>query len=171
MTTPSRPNVLARAALILALTLVFQSLRLVIPVPPFFTTFIIGTLVNACLLIALETAGFGAAAAIAVVAPVVAYLQGLLFLPVFIPPVALANLLYILLFRVGLARGRGLAIGLSAAGKAAFLFAAFTWLLTLVSVPAPLAAGIMFAMSWPQLVTTVAGGVLATVVSRRLNGR
>lgn len=168
MTTPSRTRVLARAALLLALTLVFQSLRLVIPLPPFFTTFIIGSLVNACLLIALETAGFGAATAIAVVAPVVAYLQGLLFLPVFIPPVALGNLLYILLFRAGLARGRAVAIGLSAAGKAAFLFAAFAWLLTLISVPANLAAGLMFAMSWPQLVTTVAGGILATIVRRRI---
>lgn len=171
MTTPTRPNILARAALLLALTLVFQSLRLVIPVPPFFTTFIIGTLVNACLLIAFETAGLGAAAAIAVVAPVVAYLQGLLFLPVFIPPVAAGNLIYVLVFKAVLARGRALAIGLSAAGKAGFLFAVFTWLLTLVSVPGPLAAGLMFAMSWPQVVTTVAGGILATVVSRRLNSR
>lgn len=171
MTTPTRPGALTRAALLLALTLVFQSLRLVIPVPPFFTTFIIGSLVNACLLIALETAGLGAAAAIAVVAPVVAYLQGLLFLPVFVPAVALGNLLYVLLFRAVLARGRALAIGLSSAGKAAFLFAAFTWLLTLVSVPPALAAGLMFAMSWPQLVTTVAGGVLATVVGKKLNSR
>ena len=171
MTTPSRSGAVARAALLLALTLVFQSLRLVIPVPPFFTTFIIGSLVNACLLIALETAGLGAAAAIAVVAPVVAYLQGLLFLPVFIPPVALGNLIYVLLFKAGLARGRVLATLAAAAGKAAFLFAAFAWLLTLVSVPATLAAGLMFAMSWPQLVTTVAGGILATVVCRRLGDR
>ncbi len=165
------PNVLARAALLLALTIVFQSLRLIIPVPPFFTTFVIGSLVNACLLVALETAGLGAAAVIALVAPAVAYLQGLLFLPVFVPPVALGNLLYILLFRAALARGRVFAIGLAAAGKSAFLFAAFAWLLTLVAVPAPLAAGLMFAMGWPQLFTTIMGGILATIVCRRLGDR
>ncbi len=165
------PRLLARAALLLALTVVFQSLRLIIPVPPFFTTFVTGSLVNACLLVALETTGLVAAVVIALVAPAVAYLQGLLFLPVFVPPVAAGNLIYVLLFRAGLARGRILAIGLAAAGKSAFLFAAFAWLLTLVAVPAPLAAGLMFAMGWPQLVTAVAGGVLATVVCRKLNGR
>ncbi len=169
--TPSRPDLLARAALLLALTVIFQSLRLIIPVPPFFTTFIIGSLVNACLLIALETAGFAAAVAIALVAPVVAYLQGLLFLPVFIPPVAAAHLLYVLIYKTLLARGRIAATLSATAAKTAVLFAAFTWLLTFINVPPKLAAGIMFAMSWPQVFTGIMGGVLATIVVKRLGGR
>ena len=166
--TPSHPNALTRAALLLALTVVLQSLRLFIPVPPFFSTFIIGSLVNACLLVALELAGLGAAAVIALVAPPVAWLQGLLPLPVLIVPVAAANLLYVLLFRAVLPRSRPLAIGLAAAGKTAFLFGAFTWLLSFISLPPPLAAGLMFAMSWPQLFTTVMGGGLAAIVVKRM---
>jgi hypothetical protein len=164
-------RILARAALLLALTVIFQSLRLVIPLPPFFTTFVIGSLVNACLLVALETAGLGAAAVIALVAPVVAYLQGLLFLPVFVPPVAVAHLLYVLIYKTLLARGRLAAVGLATAIKAAVLFLAFTWLLTFINIPPKLAAGIMFAMSWPQVFTGVMGGILAIVVSRRLGDR
>lgn len=49
--------VLARGALLLALTLVFQSLRFLIPVPVFLSTFLIGTLVNMCLLVAVEEVG------------------------------------------------------------------------------------------------------------------
>ncbi len=164
-------RILARAALLLALTVIFQSLRLVIPLPPFFTTFVIGSLVNACLLVALETAGLGPAVVIALVAPVVAYLQGLLFLPVFVPPVAAAHLLYVLTYKTLLARGRIAAVGLATAVKAAVLFASFAWLLTLVAVPAPLAAGLMFVMGWPQVFTGIMGGILATVVCRRLGGR
>jgi hypothetical protein len=168
---PSRPSSLARAALLLALTLVFQSLRLVIPIPPFFSTFIIGSLVNACLLIAAETTGLAAAVTIAVITPVVAYLQGFLFLPVFILPVAAAHTLFVLVFRAGFARGRMIALVLAAVVKTACLFAAFTWLLSLISVPPKLAAGMMFVMGWPQLVTAGAGGILATIVTRRLSGR
>ncbi|MDR7868673.1 MAG: hypothetical protein RIN56_17920 [Sporomusaceae bacterium] len=169
--TPSRPDILARAALLLALTVIFQSLRLIIPVPPFFTTFIIGSLVNACLLIAYETAGLGAAVAIALVAPVVAYLQGLLFLPVFIPPVAIAHLLYVLIYKTLLTRSRIAATLSATAVKTAVLFTAFTWLLAFINVPPKLAAGIMFAMSWPQLFTGIMGGVLANLVVKRLSGR
>ena len=46
-----------RAALLLALLLVVQSLRFVVPLPPFISMFAIGTLVNACLLISLCNCG------------------------------------------------------------------------------------------------------------------
>lgn len=163
-----KTRVMARAALLLALTLLFQSLRLLIPLPPFFSTWIIGSLVNACLLVALETTGFFPAAVIALVAPVVAYFQQLLPLPVFIPPVALANLLYVALFRTGLNWGRWQAIAFSALGKTLFLYAAFSWLLSYIHIGPKLAAGLLFVMSWPQLVTTTLGGVLATLVVKKL---
>lgn len=162
-------RMLARAALLLALTIVLQSLRLIVPLPPFFTTFVIGSFVNACLLIAVETAGLGAALVIAAVAPIVAYLQQLLPLPVFILPVAAGNVVYVLLFRLGRGWSRAGAIGLSAVGKTALLYFSFVWLLTLINLPPRLAQGLLFVMSWPQLVTTLLGGVLATVVVRRLN--
>jgi hypothetical protein len=162
-------RVMARTALLLALTLLFQSLRLFIPLPPFFTTWIIGSLVNACLLIALETTGFFPAAVIAVSAPAAAYFQQLLPVPIFVLPVALANLLYVWLFRTALVWGRWQGIAIAALGKTVFLYVVFAWLLSFIHIGAKLAAGLLFIMSWPQLVTTAAGGVLATLVVKRLN--
>jgi hypothetical protein len=160
--------IITRAALLLALTLLFQSLRFFIPVPPFLSTFIIGSLVNSALLIAAEKIGLWPALMIAAVAPVVAYFQQLLPLPVFIVPVALANVLYICLFLSVLRWGRVLAVFLGTIGKAGFLYGAFVWLLTFIAVPPKLAAAIMLAMSWPQLVTGVLGGFLASLVGRRI---
>ena len=89
---------LTRTGLLLALTLVFQSLRFLIPLPPWMSTFLIGSLVNAALLVALQALGLRSALLIACVTPVVAWLQQLLPLLVFILPVALGNSLYIWLF-------------------------------------------------------------------------
>ena len=159
---------LTRAALLLALTLLFQSLRFIIPLPPVLSTFVVGSLVNTCLLVALEMTGFYPAAVIALAAPVVAYLQQLLMLPVFIIPVAIANVVYLGLFRTGMIWGRWQGIVLAAIGKTTFLYFAFTWLLTFIAINHRIAAGMLFVMSWPQLVTALAGGVLATIISKRL---
>ncbi|WP_425057691.1 hypothetical protein SCACP_22260 [Sporomusa carbonis] len=161
-------KVLTRTALLLALTLLFQSLRFFIPIPPFMSTFIIGSLVNASLLIAAEKAGLWPAFTIAAVTPVVAYFQQLLPLPVFIVPVALGNAAYIGLFLAILRWGRFPAIALGTLGKTSFLYAAFTWLFTFIAMPPKLAAALMLAMSWPQLVTGTVGGILASLVVKRI---
>jgi len=164
----NKTQALTRAALLLALTLIFQSLRFIIPLPPVLSTFVVGSLVNTCLLVAVEMAGFYPAAVIAVAAPLVAYFQQLLLLPVFIVPVALANLTYLGLFRTGMIWGRWQGIILAAIGKTALLYLTFTWLLSFVAVQPRIAAGLLFVMSWPQLVTAVMGGVLATIITKRL---
>lgn len=165
-----RQQILTRTALLLALTLIFQSLRFFIPMPAFLTTWLIGSLVNGCLLVAAEVVGLGPALIIAVVAPIVAYLQQLLFLPVFIVPVAVANCLYVVFFSVIALRWRKRPLGtvLAAIIKAGVLYALFTWLLTLITIPPKIAAALMFAMSWPQLVTALIGGMLAKIVVKRL---
>lgn len=166
----TRIRKLSRSALLLALTLMFQSLRFVIPLPPLASTFVIGTLVNTSLLVAAQSAGLGTALLIACVTPVVAYLQQLLPLPVFILPVAAGNSLYVWLFHRLLKIGPVWpAIGGAAAGKAAFFYLAFGWLLTLVHLPPAVSAGLLFVMSWPQFVTALLGGILARWVWRRLH--
>jgi hypothetical protein len=161
-------RLLTRAALLLALTLLFQSLRFVLPLPVFFSTFVIGTLVNACLLIAAETIGLRAALMIGVIAPVVAYLQQLLPLPVFVPPVAVGNIAYVTLFLAVLRWNRWFGIAIASLGKTLFLYSVFAWMLTWIAIPSQLATGLLFVMSWPQFITTIAGGLLATAVSRRI---
>ncbi|MBP2662643.1 MAG: hypothetical protein H6Q71_591 [Firmicutes bacterium] len=164
----SNNRMITRAALLLALTLLFQSLRLLIPLPPFLSTFIIGSLVNASLLIAAEKAGLWPALIIAAVAPVVAYFQLLLPLPVFIIPVALGNAAYICLFLVASKWGHTSGTVLATLGKTGFLYVGFTWLLTFIAIPPKLAAGIMLTMSWPQLITGILGGLLASLIVKRI---
>lgn len=158
---------ITRAALLLALTLVFQSLRFVIPVTPFASTFIIGSLVNACLLIATETTGLLPAVIIAVAAPVTAYLQQLLPLPVFIFPIIGGNLIFICVYYFCLKK-RWVAIIAAASLKAMVLYVSFLYLLNFLSVSSKLAANLLFVMSWPQLITGVIGGLLAALIGRRL---
>ena len=160
---------LTRTGLLLALTLVFQSLRFLIPLPPWMSTFLIGSLVNAALQVALQALGLRSALLIACVTPVVAWLQQLLPLPVFILPVALGNSLYIWLFsRLRRAGPEWLAVGSAALGKAAFFFLAFRGLLSMLELPPALSAAILFVMGWPQLVTGLIGGFIAIYAWRRL---
>lgn len=159
---------LTRAALLLALTLLFQSLRLFIPIPAFFSTFLIGSLVNACFLTAAEKTGLIPALLIAAIAPVIAYFQQMLPLPPLIFPVALGNMLYIALYFYTARFRRDLAILLAAAGKAGFLFGAFTWLVHLLAIPPKMATALLFVMSWPQVVTGVIGGVLMLLIIKRI---
>ena len=160
---------LTRTGLLLALTLVFQSLRFLIPLPPWMSTFLIGSLVNAALLVALQALGMRSALLNACVTPVVAWLQQLLPLPVFILPVALGNSLYIWLFsRLRRAGPEWLAVGSAALGKAAFFFLAFRGLLSMLELPPALSAAILFVMGWPQLVTGLIGGFIAIYAWRRL---
>ena len=70
-----------RGAMLLAVGLVLQALRLVIPMPPMWTVFIVGTLVNMVLVLAARTVGLWPSVMIAVLLPVMAYFQGQLPLP------------------------------------------------------------------------------------------
>ena len=164
-----QPIILTRAALLLTLALLFQSLRFLIPLPPMLSTFLIGSLINACLLIAAEWVGEGAALIIAFLVPIAAYFQQVLPLPIFIIPVALGNAIYVKVFLMGKKRLHfWLNLGAAAAGKTIFMYAAFSWLLTLVFLPAKITAGLLFIMSWPQFVTGIIGGILTNIIKKRL---
>ena len=81
-----------RTGLILAVTLILQGLRLVIPIPPQVSMFVVGSLVNACLLVAVLLIGRRAGLVVAGCTPVFAWLEGMLpFFP-FVFPVGLGNL-------------------------------------------------------------------------------
>ena len=84
-----------RTGLILAVTLILQGLRLVIPIPPQVSMFVVGSLVNACLIVAVLTVGRRAGLVVAACTPVFAWLEGMLpFFP-FVFPVALGNSFYV----------------------------------------------------------------------------
>jgi hypothetical protein len=164
----SKSRILTRAALLLAVALLFQSLRFMVPVPPMLSTFLIGSLMNGCLLVATEWVGVEYALIIGFLVPVVAYFQEVLPLPVFIIPVALGNAIYIGVFSMGRRLQSFLSLSVAAACKTIFMYVAFSCLLTLITIPEKLGAGLLFIMSWPQFVTGIMGGILANIIKKRL---
>ena len=160
---------LTYSALILALALVFQSLRLIVPIPPVIAPFIIGSLVNACLLIATTAVGLKSGLIISLITPFVAYIQGQLPLPLFIVPVFIGNGLLVSCYWLLERKARMAAVVVAAVAKTSALFIMFSALLAFISLPDKLATALMFSMSWPQLVSGIAGGVIAIIVLFRIN--
>ena len=161
---------LTRTALLLAITLLFQSLRLIFPIPPIASIFLIGSLVNASLLISAQMIGWHSALCIAILAPLVAYAQHMLPVPLFILPVALGNIGIVAVFLILLSRGWFIALISGAVSKALILYGSISWLLSsFVKLPPKTVSAMLFAMSWPQFVTAVVGGFLAHFIVMRLN--
>ncbi|HML35698.1 MULTISPECIES: hypothetical protein [Sporomusa] len=158
---------MTRASLLLALMFLLQSLRLLMPIPAFVSMFVIGSAVNACLLAAVETAGWRAAILLAVIAPVIAYFQQALPLPVLILPVAAANIVYIAAYTLFFTTNRWFAVAAAAIAKMAGLYFSVSWLMLAVNIPDNLAAIITMMLSWPQLITGVTGGILCFVLLAR----
>lgn len=159
---------ITRTGLLLAATLILQGLRLFIPIPPQVSMFFIGSLVNACLVLAVLCAGRRAGLVVACVTPVFAWLEGMLpFLP-FIVPVAAGNCAFVM--AVGaLQKFRIPGLAGAALCKAAAVYGAFYGLFSFVEFPAAVRHMILLVMSWPQIVTAAAGGLLAYGIARRLS--
>lgn len=158
---------LSRTALLLALMLVFQSLRLYLPLPPFISVFIIGSLVNACLLLA-AAGGWKAAGTLAVVAPIVAYLQQALPLPVLLLPIAAANLAYVSSYLALAAKGSLLAVGAATTAKFIIIYAAVVILIQYAGLSGDMTASLTMLLGLPQWITGFGGGLIFLAVRRRL---
>ena len=84
-----------RTGLILAATLILQGLRLIIPIPPQISLFLIGSLVNACLITAVLAVDRRAGFVVAACTPIFAWLEGMLPFVLFVFPVAIGNGVYV----------------------------------------------------------------------------
>lgn len=157
---------LVYSALLLALAIATQNLRLVLPLPPFISMFIIGSLVNMLLLLNARIAGIKYAAAASLILAGVAFLQGQLPIIFMIPVVAVGN---ILLAAWGTYFWRSRLIWVAPVIKAAFLGAATLFLLSLLELPPQIGSALLMMMSWPQVITGLCGIMLAKIIWRRLN--
>lgn len=159
---------LVRGALLVALALALQSLRLVLPMPQLLSTFIIGTLVHMMLVLTLQLGGLKTALLLAFLLPLTAYVQGQVLLPFLIPVIWLGNFIFVLL--VSQFKGRHkLALCVPSVAKACVMLLAAWAALSFLALPNPaLRKTVMFAMSVPQLLTAVAGILLAKQVKKRL---
>lgn len=159
---------LVRGALLVALALALQSLRLVLPMPQLLSTFIIGTLVHMMLVLTLQLGGLKTALLLAFLLPLTAYVQGQVLLPFLIPVIWLGNFIFVLLVRQFKGRHK-LALCVPPVSKACVMLLAAWAALSFLALPNPvLRKTVMFAMSVPQLLTAVAGILLAKQVKKRL---
>ncbi|MBQ9764379.1 MAG: hypothetical protein IJV92_08495 [Phascolarctobacterium sp.] len=161
---------LVLGALLVAIAVILQASRLVLPLPPLVTTFIIGTLVNMMLVLCVRLNGFTSAAILSVLLPVFAYVQGQLLLPLLIPVVGLGNILFA--YAV-MKLGKGvLAYVVPPVIKAVSMCASAYVVIAFLGIESvAMQKGILFAMSVPQLVTGVTGIVCAEKVIKVLQKR
>lgn len=161
-------NKLVRGALLVALALALQSLRLVLPMPQLLSTFIIGTLVHMMLVLTLQLNGLKTVLLLVFLLPLTAYVQGQVLLPFLIPVIWLGNFIFVLLVRQ-FKDSRKLSLCVPPVVKACVMLLAAFAVLSFLALPNPaLRKTVMFAMSVPQLLTAIAGILLAEQVKKRL---
>lgn len=160
-------QVIARTAVLLALTVVFQALGRYIPLGPN-SNFIVGPLVNACLMVAAATVGIWGSSIIAVAAPFGALMTGAAVPLPFVPFVALGNLSIVLVFYFFYRRGNTIGnlagVLLGSLVKFGVLFGSIVVFLRFANLPAKKASAMLLTFSWPQLVTALIGGALALAI-------
>jgi hypothetical protein len=160
------PKQLTRAALLIAVALAVQGLRFLLPLPGLFTMFLIGSLVNMCLVLLARLSALHFAIPGSVILPCVAYLQGQLpFVPM-IPVVFIGNL--VLLLVAYKEQGWRLLL-MGPLLKTVAMWAGTGLVLQLLHVGGMPARILQTMMSWPQLVTAFCGIILAGIVLRRVN--
>lgn len=143
---------LTKASMLLAVALLFQFIKL----GQFFT----GTGINATLIIAASLCGPWWAASIGAITPFFAVILGVLapaILPI-VPFIIISNMVYALTFYYLKDKNQYVAIGTAAFIKFILLYTVVNYIVT--KVPAP----IKLAMSSPQLVTAISGGILALII-------
>ncbi|MGI6189344.1 MAG: ECF transporter S component [Clostridiales bacterium] len=158
---------IARTAILLALAVLFQSLRLFIPIPAAVDQYLVGSLVNMCLVVAAVIVGIQGGLIVAVLTPVIAFLQNVLANPVLVPFVALGNAAIVVVAALLYKRNKYVSIILGALSKFIVLY------ITVVHIAIPVLLGNMppqmkelmsLRFSWPQLVTALVGSWLAVMV-------
>ncbi|NCD08108.1 MAG: hypothetical protein EOL98_01545 [Negativicutes bacterium] len=156
---------MVRGAMLLAVALVAQELRLILPLPPIISIFVIGTMLNAVMVIAVRFAGLKAGLIIATALPIVAYLQGHLLLPIMIPVVVFGNLVLVTI--CGKWWGKGV-IFFGPVLKTLALYSGSLFVLRIFGIQQRVAEVILISMGWPQLITAIIGTILAAQIEKRL---
>ncbi len=160
-------RLLVRGALLLAIGALSQQLRLVLPLPVPVMTLLIGTLVNAVLVLAGRFTTRLLAWAICVALAVIAFFQGHILGPV-VPVIALGNGMYVELAR-SLPRGPALFLG-APLGKTLVLGIGMVGALHLLQLPWNAINKTLSLFLPLQLSTGILGLLLAKGVEKRILG-
>lgn len=165
VTIADKKATVVRGALLLALALVFQGLRLLFPLPPLLGMFLIGSLVNLTLILAIWHAGLLPALLMSALLPIAAFMQGQLALPLLIPVVIVGNIAFVLLCHIGRSH---YFIWCAPLGKVLVLYVGASFILRYFAISPQVAEVLLLAMGWPQIVTAGIGLGMALWLSRRL---
>ncbi|NLJ41709.1 MAG: ECF transporter S component [Clostridiales bacterium] len=160
---------LARTAVLLGLTVLFQSLRQIVPMPPSIAIYIVGSLVNLSLIIAAIFAGWEGGTIISIIAPLIAFLQGHIRgdMPFLAVAIAIGNISIVVTVYLLYKKNKFLAIGAGALVKFIVLYLSIIRLVLPViypNIPDQIKAVLSVNYSWIQLVTALIGGILALLV-------
>ena len=156
------------SALLLAIALLSQGfLRMIIPVHGL-VQFLVGSIVGACTAIATWRYGLWSGFLVACVTPLMAFVQGMLTIPVFVPVVAVGSMAYAVTVKM-LGQKRIWVTAISGAiVKSIVLYGLFLELFQLMpGIPEAMQKGILFSMGWPQLITGSCGIFLAAFIAKR----
>ena len=156
------------SALLLAIALLSQGfLRMIIPVHGL-VQFLVGSIVGACTAIATWRYGLWSGFLVACVTPLMAFVQGMLTIPVFVPVVAVGSMAYAVTVKM-LGQKRIWVTAISGAiVKSIVLYGLFLELFQLMpGILEAMQKGILFSMGWPQLITGTCGIFLAAFIAKR----
>lgn len=157
---------MTRTAILLALTIVFQTIGRSLPFGQA-NQFVTGSLVNACLIIAAASVGIWGGLAVSVLSPFGAILTGAPINIAFAPFIAVGNFILVLLFFI-FRKKQILGVASGAVLKFGFLFASINLFVNWVNLPEKQATTMLASFSWPQLVTAIIGGALALAVLKTI---
>lgn len=157
---------MTRTAILLALTIVFQTLGRSLPLGQA-NQFITGSLVNACLIIAAASVGLWGGLAVSLLSPFGAILTGAPIPLLFAPFIGVGNFILVLLF-VLFKKQQILGVASGAVLKFGFLFASINLFVNWMNLPGPKATAMIATFSWPQLVTAIIGGAIALIVIKTI---
>lgn len=147
-------NLLTKAAVLLAIAIVFQLTKM--------GQYVTGIGINTVLITAVGVCGLPWAAAIGFMTPILAVLLGVQppATVVLVPFIIAGNVLYVLLFRILRRYNDYIAVAAAAVAKFALLYTAANVIMAKLPPPVKLAFG------FPQIITAAAGGLLALIILR-----
>ncbi len=136
-------------------------------VPLFHQQMITGPVVNATLFVAAVLLGTQMGVFVGLIPSIIALSVGTLPAPLapMVPYIMLSNAILILAFNAFRERNYWLAVGIASALKFAFLWATSSVVIGLL-MKKELAESVALMMSWPQLLTALLGGALASLFLR-----
>ena len=157
-----RVKMLTRTAILLAVVVVIQMVGRSLPSQS--SSFIVGPLVNMCLLIATVTAGLAGGITIAILVPFTSLISNHLaiataLLP-FAPVIAISNVIFIMVFYFLYNKNKYVGVVIAAVLKFGFLFVSIRVFLNIFDFP-KFSVMLVTLFSYPQLITALIGGFVA----------